>query len=182
MQTCTVMIEWISFNSYHLWNEIIVNRLISQKTWQKKTLLVSVVLTLYFQVPFHWSELKIWLVQMTLAFTEMQIHFTSPGSHHKNHKDTNYARQGDSSFIDKTDATIAPNKAVHPATLFGKRINHLQDNIVSFNGSVSTILEDYNRRAFSEARGYFKEALEHTKDTLIRQQSAPNAAIQAYSQ
>ncbi len=39
-------------------------------------------------------------------------------------------------------------------------------------------LEDYNRRAFSEARVISKEALEHTKDTLISSKAALNAAIQ----
>ena len=89
-----------------------------------------------------------------------------------NHKDTNYVRQGDILVsLDKTDATIALylQDKQYSAEVASARIQYQQS------------LEDYNRRVPLAKQGVIsKEALEHTKDTLISSKAALNAAIQAY--
>lgn len=76
-----------------------------------------------------------------------------------NHKDTNYVRQGDILVsLDKTDATIALNKAKNNLANIVRQTNklYLQDKQYSAEVASARIqyqqsLEDYNRRAFSEA-------------------------------
>ena len=106
-----------------------------------------------------------------------------------NHKDTNYVRQGDILVsLDKTDATIALNKAKNNLANIVRQTNklYLQDKQYSAEVASARIqyqqsLEDYNRRVPLAKQGVIsKEALEHTKDTLISSKAALNAAIQAY--
>lgn len=106
-----------------------------------------------------------------------------------NHKDTNYVRQGDILVsLDKTDATIALNKAKNNLANIVRQTNklYLQDKQYSAEVASARIqyqqsLEDYNRRVPLAKQGVIsKETLEHTKDTLISSKAALNAAIQAY--
>ena len=106
-----------------------------------------------------------------------------------NHKDTNYVRQGDILVSqDKTDATIALNKAKNNLANIVRQTNklYLQDKQYSAEVASARIqyqqsLEDYNRRVPLAKQGVIsKETLEHTKDTLISSKAALNAAIQAY--
>ena len=90
-----------------------------------------------------------------------------------NHKDTNYVRQGDILVsLDKTDATIALNKAKNNLANIVRQTNklYLQDKQYSAEVASARIqyqqsLEDYNRRVPLAKQGVIsKEALEHTKD------------------
>ena len=103
-----------------------------------------------------------------------------------NHKDTNYVRQGDILVsLDKTDATIALNKAKNNLANIVRQTNklYLQDKQYSAEVASARIqyqqsLEDYNRRVPLAKQGVIsKETLEHTKDTLISSKAALNAAI-----
>ena len=106
-----------------------------------------------------------------------------------NHKDTNYVRQGDILVsLDKTDATIALNKAKNNLANIVRQTNKLYSQDKQYSAEVASAriqyqqsLEDYNRRVPLAKQGVIsKETLEHTKDTLIRSKAALNAAIQAY--
>ena len=98
-------------------------------------------------------------------------------------------RQGDILVsLDKTDATIALNKAKNNLANIVRQTNklYLQDKQYSAEVASARIqyqqsLEDYNRRVPLAKQGVIsKETLEHTKDTLISSKAALNAAIQAY--
>ena len=88
-----------------------------------------------------------------------------------NHKDTNYVRQGDILVsLDKTDATIALNKAKNNLANIVRQTNklYLQDKQYSAEVASARIqyqqsLEDYNRRVPLAKQGVIsKEALKRT--------------------
>lgn len=81
-----------------------------------------------------------------------------------NHKDTNYVRQGDILVsLDKTDATIALNKAKNNLANIVRQTNklYLQDKQYSAEVASARIqyqqsLEDYNRRVPLAKQGLFQ--------------------------
>ena len=107
-----------------------------------------------------------------------------------NNKDTSFVRQGNVLVsLDKTDATIALNKAKNNLANIVRETNKLYLQDKQYNAEVASAriqyqqsLEDYQRRLPLAKNGVIsKETLEHAKDTLVSNKAGLNAAILAYN-
>ncbi|OVZ87005.1 multidrug export protein EmrA [Yersinia frederiksenii] len=107
-----------------------------------------------------------------------------------NNKDTSFVRQGNILVsLDKTDATIALNKAKNNLENIVRETNKLYLQDKQYNAEVASAriqyqqsLEDYQRRLPLAKNGVIsKETLEHAKDTLVSNKAGLNAAILAYN-
>ncbi|CNI18587.1 EmrA/EmrK family multidrug efflux transporter periplasmic adaptor subunit [Yersinia vastinensis] len=107
-----------------------------------------------------------------------------------NNKDTSFVRQGNILVsLDKTDATIALNKAKNNLANIVRETHKLYLQDKQYNAEVASAriqyqqsLEDYQRRLPLAKNGVIsKETLEHAKDTLVSNKAGLNAAILAYN-